>query len=63
MSRQPGDEVLIFEDQVIPAGPPPRPRKNPNVWVPDRSSIGGDLGKFVDQSAEPVATSEAKAGW
>ena len=33
------------------------------LWVLDRSSIGGDLGKFVDQSAEPVATSEAKAGW
>jgi hypothetical protein len=32
------------------------------LWVPDRSSMLGDLGKFVGQSAEPVATSEAKAG-
>jgi hypothetical protein len=27
------------------------------LWVPNRSSTGGDLGKFVDQSAEPVVAS------
>ena len=32
------------------------------LWVPNRSSTSGDLGIFVDQPAEPVAASEAKAG-
>jgi hypothetical protein len=30
--------------------------------VPNRSSACGDLGIFVDQSAEPVVASEATAG-
>jgi hypothetical protein len=32
------------------------------AWVPNRSSTCGDLGIFVDQSAEPVVASEATAG-
>jgi hypothetical protein len=32
------------------------------LWVPNWSSISCDLGIFVDQPAEPIATSEAKAG-
>ena len=31
-----------------------------DMWVPNRSSVRGDLGKFVDQSTEPVVASEAK---
>lgn len=33
------------------------------LWVPNRSSTSGDLGIFVDQSAEPIVASEAKVGW
>jgi hypothetical protein len=29
------------------------------VWVPNRSSIRGELGIFVDQSTEPVVASRA----
>jgi hypothetical protein len=34
-----------------------------SLWVPNRSSMSCDLGIFVDQSTEPVTTSEAKLGW
>jgi len=33
------------------------------LWVPNWSSTSGDLGVFVDQPAEPVATSQATLGW
>jgi Transposase DDE domain len=33
------------------------------LWVPNRSSMSCNLGVFVDQSADPVAASEAKMGW
>jgi hypothetical protein len=33
------------------------------LWVPNRSSIRGNLGKFVDQSAEPDVASKAKTRW
>jgi len=32
------------------------------LWVPNWSSTSGDLVIFVDQSAEPVVTSDAKVG-
>jgi hypothetical protein len=32
------------------------------LWVPNWSSTSGDLGVFVDQSAEPVAASDVKVG-
>jgi hypothetical protein len=32
------------------------------VWVPNWSSRSGDLGVFVDQSAEPIAASDAQRG-
>ncbi|MDQ3765278.1 MAG: hypothetical protein M3460_28485, partial [Actinomycetota bacterium] len=34
----------------------------PNLWVPNESSTSGDLGIFVYQTTESVATSEAKVG-
>ncbi len=34
----------------------------PCVWVTNWSSTSCDLGIFVDQPAEPIATSEVKAG-
>ncbi len=34
----------------------------PIVWVPNWSSMSCDLGTFMDQPAEPVATSKAKVG-
>jgi transposase-like protein len=34
----------------------------PTVWVPNWSSTSGDLGVFVDQSPEPIATSDARLG-
>ncbi|MDQ3762123.1 MAG: N-terminal phage integrase SAM-like domain-containing protein [Actinomycetota bacterium] len=34
-----------------------------SLWVPNRSSTSCDLGVFVDQSAEPIASSEVKQGW
>jgi putative transposase len=33
------------------------------VWVPNWSSTSCDLGVFVYQPAEPIATSETKLGW
>jgi hypothetical protein len=33
-----------------------------SVWVPNRSSIRGDLGIFADQFTEQVVASEAKTG-
>jgi hypothetical protein len=33
------------------------------VWVPNRSSKSCDLGVFVYQPTEQVATSEVKLGW
>ena len=33
------------------------------LWVPNWSSMSCDLGVFVDQPAEPIATSETKLGW
>ena len=35
---------------------------NLSLWMPNRSSTGGDLGIFADQSVKPVVASEAKAG-
>jgi len=37
-------------------------RLKSNVWVPNWSSMSCDLGIFVDQSAEPVVTVDAKVG-
>jgi hypothetical protein len=34
-----------------------------HLGVPNRSSVSCDLGIFVDQSADPVAASEAKIEW
>jgi hypothetical protein len=53
---------------VIPGVPPgqcsstdDQPRKAElMLWVPNRSSICGELGVVVDQSAEPVVASQAK---
>jgi hypothetical protein len=39
------------------------PRPTFHLWVPNWSSTSCDLGVFVYQSAEQVATSEAKLGW
>jgi len=38
------------------------PGRNPDLWVPNWSSTSCDLGVFVDQSTEPIATSDAKLG-
>ena len=35
---------------------------NLSLWMSNRSSTGGDLGIFADQSVKPVVASEAKAG-
>jgi hypothetical protein len=32
------------------------------LWVPNWSSTSCDLGVFVDQSTEPIATSDARLG-
>jgi hypothetical protein len=36
--------------------------RSSRLWVPNWSSALGDLGVFVDQSAEPVVTSDVKVG-
>jgi hypothetical protein len=33
------------------------------VWVPNWSSTSCDLGVFVDQPAEQIATSQVNRGW
>jgi hypothetical protein len=48
----------FFHDSCGPSPICPQPI----LWVPSRSSMSCDLGVFVDQSTEPVATSEAKVG-
>nr|MDQ3826988.1 hypothetical protein [Actinomycetota bacterium] len=37
--------------------------KRCNVWVPNSSFTSCDLGVFVYQPAEQIATSEVKLGW
>jgi hypothetical protein len=60
-------ELLVLRARERRAAPPdlagPLQAGSPGVaslWVPNRSSSSCDLGIFVDQPTEPIATSEAK---